>query len=66
MKNFFRKIWAAEPIVAAAAGGVSVWAAIPPVMAAFGHPLTGEQIKALGGLIGAIGVALARSKVTPT
>lgn len=63
MKNFFKKIWGAEPIIAAAVSGISVWEAIPPVLAAFGHPLTPIQIKALGGLIGAIGVALARAKV---
>jgi hypothetical protein len=63
MKNFFRKMWGAEPIIAAAASGVGVWEAIPPVLAAFGYPLTPMQIKALGGLIGALSVALARSKV---
>lgn len=66
MKNFFKKIWGAEPILAAAVSGIGVWEAIPPVLAAFGYPLSPVQIKALGGLIGAIGVALARAKVTPT
>lgn len=63
MKNFFRKIWGREAIVATVISGVSVWEAIPPVLAAFGHPLTGEQIRTLGVLIAAVGVVVARFHV---
>lgn len=63
MKTFFKKILGAEPIVAAAVSGVGVWEAIPPVLAAFGYPLTDPQIHALAGLIAALGVAYARAKV---
>ena len=66
LTGFFKGIFGgAEPLITHGAGGMAVFYAVPPVLAAFGHPLTHEQVDALAKLVLVVAMYLIRRKVSP-
>lgn len=66
MKRFFGTIWKAEPVLVSIITSVAFWQAIPPFLAAIGHPVPDGLVHAGGAIATVIGAAVARGQVSPT